>query len=303
LRKAPVAAVLIVLLTLLPLSLQASDKAAKRTDKQPAPRPEPQKPEPPKVDRREMTTNLRRIVDESPGEYGLYLHETDTARDFEINGDAQFRAASTIKVLILALLYREIEAGNIGKRDRWRYTGSDREGGTGSIQNSPIGSDYSVKELASRMMKESDNVAANIMIRMLGWQNLRAFADELALPGVQVNGNQATARGMSLLMLKIYNHEIVGPELSQEMMGLMTDTYLETRIPGRLPDKVSVAHKTGDWQGTTSDVGIVFGPDRPFIISIFVRNHLSDEQANETMAKITKEVYAFKKRQAGISGR
>jgi beta-lactamase class A len=297
------AAILIILLTLLPLVLQASDKRVKRTDKQPAPRLKEQKPEPPRPDRRKFAAKLRQIVDESPGEYGLYLYETDTGRDFEINGDGRFRAASTIKILILAHLYREIEAGHVNRRDRWQYTGADREGGTGSIQDSPVGSDYSVKDLAGRMMKESDNVAGNIMIRMLGWQNIEEFANELALPGVQLNGNQATARGMSLLLLKIHNHEIVGPKLSAEMLDLMTGTYLETRLPGQLPDKVKVAHKTGDWQGTASDVGIVFGPGGPFIISIFVRGHLNDEQADETMAKLAKEAYAFNKRQAGISGR
>jgi beta-lactamase class A len=292
LRKTALAPILITLLALVPLSVKASDEIAKN-----------RKEEPPKIARQKLTAKLQALVDESPGEYGLHLHETDSGWNFEINGDTQFSAASTIKVLILALLYREIEAGNIDRRDRWQYTASDRAGGTGSIQNSPVGSHYSVKELTKRMMKESDNVAANMMIRTLGRQNLQAFADELALPGIQMNGNQATPRGMSLLLLKIYNHEVVGPKLSREMIGLMTDTYLETRLPGRLPTKVKVAHKTGDWQGTVSDVGIVFGPGRPFIISIYARNYGSEEQVNDTMAKITKEIYAFKIRQAGISAR
>ena len=42
------------------------------------------------------------------------------------------------------------------------------------------------------------------------------------------------------------------------MLGLMTDTTFEERLPRPLPEEARVAHKIGSYESTFSDAGIVF---------------------------------------------
>jgi hypothetical protein len=48
------------------------------------------------------------------------------------------------------------------------------------------------------------------------------------------------------------------PELSAEMLDLMTGTSFEDRLPQPLPEGARVAHKIGSYESTFSDAGVVF---------------------------------------------
>jgi beta-lactamase class A len=48
------------------------------------------------------------------------------------------------------------------------------------------------------------------------------------------------------------------PELSTEMLDLMTHTSFEDRLPQPLPEGTRVAHKIGSYGDTFSDAGLVF---------------------------------------------
>lgn len=61
-----------------------------------------------------------------------------------------------------------------------------------------------------------------------------------------------------LLALKtIVDPSHTSPELSSEMLGIMTGTSFEDRLPQSLPEGPRVAHKRGSWEKTFSDAGIV----------------------------------------------
>jgi beta-lactamase class A len=52
------------------------------------------------------------------------------------------------------------------------------------------------------------------------------------------------------------------PELSAEMLDMMTNTSPEDRPPQPLPEGARVAHKIGSYGDTFSDAGLVF-PEGP----------------------------------------
>jgi beta-lactamase class A len=60
------------------------------------------------------------------------------------------------------------------------------------------------------------------------------------------------------MLRAIADPEYTSPALSEEMLGMMTGTSYEGRLPEPLPDDVRVAHKVGTLGDTYSDAGIVF---------------------------------------------
>jgi hypothetical protein len=58
--------------------------------------------------------------------------------------------------------------------------------------------------------------------------------------------------------MKIADPSYTSPQLSAEMLELMTDTSFEDRLPRPLPEETRVAHKIGSYESTFSDAGIVF---------------------------------------------
>ncbi len=252
------------------------------------------------TDRAEIVGRLRQLAaSASSGTYGVYVYETDTDIGFGFNEEVSFRAASTVKAPVLAALYRELEAGTVDRGDRWTYLATDNETGTGSLQYGSIGSRHTVEELAEKMIKESDNVATNIIIRNLGWRKIKDLAVERGRTGIDMSSNQATPRAMTEMLLDIFRADVVTVESRREIFELMTDTEFEERLPRDLPEDVKVAHKIGTQVSAISDVGVVFFKDAPFIISVYSREIGDITAAEKTIAGFAKAVYDFELSRTG----
>ncbi len=248
------------------------------------------------TDRAEIVSRLRQLAaSASSGTYGVYVYETDTDIRFGFNEEVSFRAASTVKVPILAALYRELEAGTVDRGDQWTYLATDNETGTGSLQYESIGSQHTVEELAKKMIKESDNVATNMIIRNVGWQKIKDLVSERGHTGLDMANNHTTPKAMTEMLLDVFRADVVTRESRREMLELMTETEFENRLPRDLPEGVRVAHKIGTQVSAIADVGVVFLKGAPFIISVYNKEIGDIAVAEETIGDLAKAVYDFER--------
>jgi beta-lactamase class A len=70
--------------------------------------------------------------------------------------------------------------------------------------------------------------------------------------------NTTTPNDVLLMLEKIADPSYTTPELSAEMLDVMTNTSFEDRLPQPLPEGTRVSHKIGYYGSTYSDAGIVF---------------------------------------------
>lgn len=72
---------------------------------------------------------------------------------------------------------------------------------------------------------------------------------------------------------------------SREMETLLLNQQINHKIPGYLPDHIPVAHKTGEDDGITNDVGIVYAA-KPFVVC-FAANHTDVPEAERAIREIS----------------
>ena len=97
------------------------------------------------------------------------------------------------------------------------------------------------------------------------------------------------------MLKKIADPSYTRPQLSAEMLELMTNTSFEDRLPRPLPEETRVAHKIGSYESTFSDAGIVFpeesgGKGQEYYI-VVVSEGASQEEARETIQDISLATY------------
>jgi beta-lactamase class A len=116
-----------------------------------------------------------------------------------------------------------------------------------------------LRECARYLIKESDNTAWKMLDRYLGRDYIRAelyrvgaHSTEYWLP------NTTTPNDVLLMLEKISDPSYTTPDLSAEMLDLMTNTSFEDRLPQPLPEGTRVSHKIGYYGSTFSDAAIVF---------------------------------------------
>ncbi|HEX3077907.1 MAG TPA: serine hydrolase [Lachnospiraceae bacterium] len=226
-----------------------------------------------------------------PGKYGVSFIDLATGEMVNVNDKIEYVAASTSKLPINMVLYMNVEAGKVKMDDMLTYQKEDFELGTGSIISSAFGTKYTVREASKRSIQQSDNCGVNMIIRLVGLENVRSYIDQV---GGQVHYDKAHRScpyDMAQVSKDLYIHYLNNEAVYGELIGYMESTLWHDRIDANLPRTVKVAHKIGNQKTTRNDVGIVFA-SHPYVLSIMSDN-VNVDAATTSIAGLSKEIYDF----------
>ena len=245
---------------------------------------------------------LRKLLDELPGEIGLYYKDLTSGKEFCYNEDVQFVAASVMKLPLMMDVYRRVEAGEMSLCDKLRMNDFNKVPGCGAIQWIQEDISLSLRTLIALMITISDNTATNILIEHIGIPKLKEGFKTLGLEKTIVNRllfdtrgiaegtrNYITPKEIGGLLETLYKGEFISKEKSEEMIEILKAQQIYHKIPDSLPQSTVVAHKTGESTGITHDAGIIFS-DKPFIF-VFTSFETDTSKANATLRKAARICY------------
>ncbi len=226
---------------------------------------------------------------------------------------------SVFKLPVVLTALHQIESGQLALDLKVRFLASDRilPNTHSELQKKyPQGGvDVSVQDLMNLAITDSDNVAADILLRAVGGP--RAVNDYIVSLGVTgfhlENGEDGLASGVQVqfnnwfepvgavaLLERLANNSPLTAEHSALLFGWLEHLNNGAeRIPGDLPPGTVVAHKTGS-SGTdhgltyaTNDIGLITLPDgRRLAVAVFVTNsRASDAVRERVIAKIARAAY------------
>jgi beta-lactamase class A len=172
-----------------------------------------------------------------------------------------------------------------------------------------------LRELLSLAVSQSDNVAADIVLRTIGGPAIvNSYMDSIGVSGFHLeDGEDGLARdvaaqyrdwfepaGAIQLLRRISENSPITPEHTRMLLQWMQETPNGAlRIKGKLPSGTIVMHKTGS-SGTregvtfaTNDIGLITLPDgRRLAIAIFVTDSRAGDDARDAViARIAKAAY------------
>jgi beta-lactamase class A len=245
------------------------------------------------------------------------FHDLETGAEYFSCADSVFHAASMMKVPVMAEVFHQAAQGKFSFDDKIEVINSFPSLADGSPFSTlveddsdsslyeKIGQKVSVRELNRLMIVRSSNLAANILIQLVGAGNIQAFLHELGVEGITVRrglednkafelgmNNTTTARGLIQLLLTLAESKVVSPSASDEMVRVMLAQEFKDGIAPGVPAEVKVASKSG-WTGEWfHDAGIVFPPGRkPYILVILTKGYPDEASAKDGMSRISNIVY------------
>src|SRR5919112_5373408 len=250
--------------------LSDSERSAKTTaiasvDRLTSAKP-PQPPAPARAQAvEELHSKLLGISRSHAGTHGVVVFDPYSGETVSLNADRRFVAASLSKLYALLTLYRAASAGELSLDDEITMRSSDVWAyGTGVLYKHPdkypVGYTMTLRECAKFMIKESDNTAELMLHRYLEEQRIEAELHRIGADSTRYWHpiNTTTPNDILLVLKSIADPSYTSPQLSADMLELMTNTSFEERLPRPLPEETRVAHKIGSYESTFSDAGIVF---------------------------------------------
>lgn len=242
-----------------------------------------------------LIKELKNYLKDKPGTYGLHFISLNNRIRFGINDNQGFVAASTTKVPINLYLFNRIVQKKVNPDTMLVYEEEDYEEGTGSIQYKKTGTKYSIRELSRLSIVQSDNVANNMLVKHLGWGNIKKFMESIVKHEVDYEHNTFTPRDMATFMKAVLDFSKKYKNEGNELLEYLENTEFNDRMPLYLPEGTIVAHKIGTQVRAINDIGIVFA-ENPFILSVMSKDINDDNQACEVIASLTKIIYDFEQK-------
>jgi beta-lactamase class A len=244
-----------------------------------------------------LDEELRVVSSMHAGANGVVVFDPYSGKSASLNAERRFVAASLSKLYALLTLYRAASLGELSLDDEITMRPSDVWAeGTGVLYRYPVGTTMTLRECAAFLIKESDNTAEVMLNRYLGEEEIEAELRRLGADSTSYWMPNTTTPNDILLVLKaIANPSYTSPELSAEMLDVMTGTAFEDRLPRPLPEDARVAHKIGSYESTFSDAGIVFPEEKSnieqaYYVVVFSEG-ATEAEARETIQDVSLAAY------------
>lgn len=280
------------------------------------PPPDPMLEDVPSEERERIEADLEKLrekVEGYEGVAGLYVRDIEGDWGYGIRPDEEFFSASVIKVPIMVAVYRKVDAGELSFTDSFPTETGDWAAGAGWLQWEDAGKSYTVGDYLWMMMTQSDNVATNALVRIvggpdyvnevarsLGAENTVLYQKVTSERGVvPLYDNRTTTRDMAVMLEKIADGEAASPEYCRYMKELMQTNVLESWLEDPLPPDGGVANKGGWLYGVYDEVAIVSNPDRPYTVAILTKYGPDPETAKPTLRDLSEGIWEIQNGKSG----
>ena len=232
-----------------------------------------------------------------PGDIGFYYKDLVSGESYGHRENDMFQAASVIKLPIYAVIMKLWAEGKVSLSEKLLCRDEDKLPPCGALYFFTGDVEVDISTLCGLMITISDNAATNLLIRRFGIDFLNEQFKEIGLKDTHIErllfDAESSAKGLEnrivpaeigALLESIYRHTFISEEVSARMEKLLLEQQINHKIPGYLPEGTPVAHKTGEDDGITNDVGVVYG-SKPYVIC-FASNFTDVPAAERALREI-----------------
>ncbi len=267
----------------------------------------------------DLQTRVRTIAAEAHGQVSVACALPQSTLNCNLNANAHPPMQSVFKLPLAMLVLSQIERGRFKLDEPVHFRTDDRilPHVYSPLQDKyPAGDvDVPLRELLRLAVSLSDNVAADMLLRITGGpQALDAYVASLGVQGFHVEDNE---RGLHAVVAAQYRNWFAPsgavtllrlladrPPLTAEHTALLlgwmeTPPHRPARLQQALPQGVHVEHKTGTSDvdaglaHATNDIALITLPDgRKLAVAVFITDSTADEPARtKVIAAIGRAVY------------
>lgn len=236
---------------------------------------------------------------------GAFVLVLDDGTFAQLHPDRPLSAASSIKTPILLVAFEALDQAKLSLNEALSLNKTVVGGGAGWMGSQPLGSQFSIFEVATEMIRVSDNTATNLLIQRLGGKDsLNARFIELGLEGTMINNwlpdlegtNTTTPRDQARAIALVETGQTLSPRSRDLFRQTLGTSRTDTLIPrgwlrgigggagdvnaALLQQGVRVYNKTGDIGIAYVDSALVELPDgRRVVASYMVEGPFNDPRS------------------------
>jgi beta-lactamase class A len=263
-----------------------------------------QTPPPPGEKPQVLWTKLENTITEIDrnldGVLGVAILDLTDGHRYQLHASGVFPQASSIKICVLAELYRQAQQGKLKLTDLYTVNASDLVPDSDIMGGLTPGlTRITLRDLATMMVAVSDNSATNVLIDRVGMDNVNLFLSSLGLRETRLRRkmmdlkaasegreNVSTPAEMMALLEALYTGKVLNKEMTDDFFKVLA-THKDSWIPRNLPDDLKIANKPGALEGVRNDSGVIFVDKRPYLLCVMTTYLRRERDGEEAISNIS----------------
>lgn len=194
------------------------------------------------------------------------------------NERIQLRAASIIKLFILAAAYYEEERGSLDLSKQVNIPGPDMAGGSGVISYLSDKQTYTYQQLLELMIIVSDNTATNALIDFIGLDSIQDFIEKIHCKDTTLERKLMDEKAIKLglenvttcydvmLLLDLFTEDnnILPEHRRQQVLATLENQQFNSKLTAfsSYDSDIRTFNKTGELTGAEHDAAIFQTADK-----------------------------------------
>jgi beta-lactamase class A len=230
---------------------------------------------------------------------GIYLEYLPTGANIVVNKDKAMWPASLLKIPVAMAVMKKVELGEWKLTNELVLLAEDKNAEYGTDYTYPVGTRFTIDKLLRETLINSDNTAYFILLRNLEPEELLNVYDHLGLDDIRDRRtDKLSAKRYSIFFRSLFMSSFLAPENSQFILDILDESIHKDFLLSGMPPGTTFTHKIGVQaeKKTFSDSGIVYLPDRPYILTVMIEgknDKATEAGAKKLMGQISKQAYDY----------
>lgn len=265
----------------------------------------------------DLGRRLAELSKDGVARYGIVFEDLTSGARIAVGEREVMHAASTMKTPVMLEVLRRVDDGTLDWElpitvknefrsvvDGSKFT-CEPEGEADADVVPLLGKTAPLSLLVRAMITRSSNIAANLVLELVGAERVQALADRIGAPTVRVRrgvsdlkafeagiSNETDAAGMAAVMKAAVRSPLLTEASRRRAFEILAAQVWNEQIPAGIPRQAGavVAHKTGSISTVQHDAAVVRLPDGREYILVLLADGFKGEAAREKVYETTRKM-------------
>lgn len=233
-----------------------------------------------------------------------YKIENDRGDSISYHEDESFQSASLIKIPMIIEGYRQAEKKEIYLNQPLTIPRFEVTRGSGVLHTLSDKVMLTVEDLLTLMITISDNTSTNMMMNMLGFDEINQCIKDLGLQNTilqrrmfdfkalkEGRDNTISAADTVTCLKAIHTGDFLTKESQEKIMFIFEQQQMKDKLPSQMGKGVKVGNKTGNIRGVAHDAAIIRSEKETVYAAVLTEEFELEEDSRRIISRIGKLIY------------
>ena len=261
------------------------------------------------ADENSLVKSIKKIETDFDAKIGVAVYDLNTDDLWSYNADETYPLMSTFKTLACANVLKQVDEGKLSLDTEVKIDSSDIITEWSPVLKDKANQSLTIKQLCDAMMMQSDNSAANVILKTLGGpESITQFAKSLGQSKTNLTRNEPNLNNVTSLdkidsttpneMVKMLDSLLYTNILSEDSKLQLLEWMKQNQVADILlrsitPEDVNIADRSGANEGGRAITAVVWNDKmKPIIIAIYIaHSNLEQKYLHEAIVDIGEKIY------------